>query len=51
MSTPPLMPAGRRLIVAMSLVGLLVLVAAVRGAAPVFRRWFGDAAAAAKASR
>lgn len=51
MSVQPLMPAGRRLVVAMSLVALLILVASIRGAAPVFRRWFGEAVETARESR
>jgi hypothetical protein len=51
MSAPALMPAGRRLVIAMSLVGLLILVASIRGAAPMFRRWFSEAAATAKQAK
>jgi hypothetical protein len=42
MTLPPEMPAYRRAAIIIVLLIILVFVAALRGAAPVAKKWFGD---------
>jgi hypothetical protein len=42
MTLPPEMPAYRRAVIIIALLIILVFIAALRGAAPTMKKWFGE---------